>query len=50
MIAPAREMPISSVNDYPFFLQEQQANDIMKDPEELLAEPKKQSAEEEEKD
>ena len=40
---------ISSVNDYPFFLQEQQANDIMKDPEELLAEPKRQSAEEEEK-
>jgi hypothetical protein len=40
---------ISSVNDYPFLLQEQQANDIMKDPEELLAEPKKQSAEEEEK-
>ena len=41
---------ISSVNDYPFLLQEQQANDIMKDPEELLAEPKKQSAEKEEKD
>jgi hypothetical protein len=40
---------ISSGNDYPFLLQEQQANDIMKDPEELLAEPKKQSAEKEEK-
>jgi hypothetical protein len=40
---------ISSVNDYPFLLQEQQANDIMKDLEELLAEPKKQSAEMEEK-
>jgi hypothetical protein len=40
---------ISSVNDYPFLLQEQQANDIMKDPEELLAEPKKQGAEKEEK-
>jgi len=41
---------ISSVNDYPFLLQERQANDIMKDPEELLAEPKKQGAENEEKD
>jgi hypothetical protein len=40
---------ISSVNDYPFLLQEQQADDIMKDLEELLAEPKKQSAEKEEK-
>jgi hypothetical protein len=40
---------ISSVNDYPFFLQEQQANDIMKDPAELLTEPKRQGAKEEEK-
>jgi hypothetical protein len=40
---------ISSVNDYPFSLQEQQANDIMKDPEELLTKPKKESAEKEEK-
>jgi hypothetical protein len=40
---------ISSANDYPFLLQEQQAHDIMKDPEELLAEPKKQSTEKEEK-
>lgn len=40
---------ISSANDYPFLLQDRQANDIMKDPEELLVEPKKQSAEEEEK-
>ena len=35
---------ISSVNDYPFLLQEQQASNIMKDPEELLIEPKRQSA------
>ena len=41
---------ISSVNDYPFLLQEQQVNTIMKDPEELLAETKKQGAEKEEKD
>jgi hypothetical protein len=40
---------ISSVNDYPFSLREQQANDIMKDPEELLTKPKKESAEKEEK-
>jgi len=39
---------ISSGNDYPFLLQEQQANDIMKDPEELLTKPKKQSTEKEE--
>jgi hypothetical protein len=30
---------ISSVNDYPFLLQEPQANTIMKDPEQLLAKP-----------
>jgi len=35
---------ISSANDYPFFLQERQANDIMKDPEQLLAEPRKEEA------
>jgi hypothetical protein len=40
---------VSSGNDYPFLLQEQQANDIMKDPEELLAEPEKESSEKEEK-
>ena len=34
---------ISSVNDYPFLLQEQQANDIMKDPEGLLAEPREEA-------
>ena len=39
---------ISSANDYPFLLQEQHANTIMKDPERLLEEPKKQSAEKEE--
>jgi hypothetical protein len=40
---------ISSGNAYPFLLQEQQANDIMKDPGELLTKPKKQSIEKEEK-
>jgi hypothetical protein len=40
---------ISSGNDYPFLLQEQQANDIMKESEELLTEPEKESSEKEEK-
>jgi hypothetical protein len=40
---------ISSANDYPFLLQEQQANDIMKESEELLTEPEKESSEKEEK-
>jgi hypothetical protein len=35
---------ISSANDYPFFLQERQANDIMKHLEQLLAEPRKEEA------
>jgi hypothetical protein len=40
---------ISSANDYPFLLQEQQANDIMKESKELLTEPEKESSEKEEK-
>jgi hypothetical protein len=39
---------ISSANDYPFLLQEQQANDIMKESKELLTEPEKESSEKEE--
>jgi hypothetical protein len=35
---------ISSVKDYPFLLEERQADDIMKDPEQLLAEPRKEEA------
>ena len=41
---------ISSVNDYPFLLQEPQAQSIMIDPREMLAEPKEQGAEKKEKD
>jgi hypothetical protein len=40
---------ISSANDYPFLLQEQQANDIMKESKELLTGPEKESSEKEEK-
>ena len=41
---------ISSKSEYPFLLRESQANDIMKDPEGLLAEPKEQGAEKKEED
>jgi hypothetical protein len=41
---------ISSVSDYPFLLQEGQAQSIMIDPREMLAEPKEQGAEKKEKD
>ncbi|UCG65018.1 MAG: DUF4340 domain-containing protein [Deltaproteobacteria bacterium] len=41
---------ISSVNDYPFLLQERQAQNIMIDPREMLAKPQEQGAEKEEKD
>jgi hypothetical protein len=41
---------ISSVNDYPFLLQEPQAQSIMIDHREMLAEPKEQGVEKKEKD